>query len=71
MMKSFRSKALGTQRRRAMMTWRGSAPDITVIPTPVGQSLFYLHDRGASLVQLRGIMQEYLAIAGYWWRGWI
>jgi uncharacterized SAM-binding protein YcdF (DUF218 family)/glycosyltransferase involved in cell wall biosynthesis len=57
--------------RRAMLTWRGTAPDISVIPTPVPQSFFYLHERGASLAQVRGIMQEYLAIVAYWWRGWI
>jgi len=57
--------------RRALLTWRGSAPDVIVIPTPVQQSLFYLHERGPSLDQVRGIMQEYLAIAAYWWRGWI
>jgi uncharacterized SAM-binding protein YcdF (DUF218 family)/glycosyltransferase involved in cell wall biosynthesis len=57
--------------RRAMLTWRGSAPDIIVIPAPVPQSLFYLHERGPNLDQVRGIMQEYLAIVAYWWRGWI
>jgi len=57
--------------RRALLTWHGSAPEITVIPTPVQQSLFYLHERGPSLDQVRGIMQEYLAIVAYWWRGWI
>jgi hypothetical protein len=27
--------------------------------------------RGASLEQIRAILHEYLAIAGYWNRGWI
>jgi uncharacterized SAM-binding protein YcdF (DUF218 family)/glycosyltransferase involved in cell wall biosynthesis len=57
--------------RRALLTWRRNAPDITVIPTPVPQSQFYLHERGPNLEQIRGITQEYVAIAVYWWRGWI
>ena len=57
--------------RRALLTWRGSAPDITVVPTPAPQSLFYAHDRGASLTQMRGILQEYAAIVMYWLRGCI
>jgi uncharacterized SAM-binding protein YcdF (DUF218 family) len=57
--------------RRATLTWRGSASDITVVPTPARQSLFYAHQRGASLSQMRGILQEYVAIVVYWFRGWI
>ncbi len=57
--------------RRAMLTWRRSAPEVEVIPAPVPQSLFYLHERGPNLDQLRGIVQEYAGIAAYWWRGWI
>jgi uncharacterized SAM-binding protein YcdF (DUF218 family) len=58
--------------RRAMLTWHGSAPDITVVPTPSRQSLFYVRDHaGASLSQMRGILQEYVAIVVYWLRGWI
>ena len=57
--------------RRALMTWRKSAPDIDVRPEPVSASQFYAHDRGANLQQIRGIAQEYLAIVDYWWKGWI
>ena len=57
--------------RRAMLTWRRVAPDIEVVPSPVAASQFYTHGRGASLEQIRGIVQEYAAIALYWWRGWI
>jgi len=57
--------------RRALLTWRRAAPDVVVIPTPVRQSMFYLHGRGASLEQVRGLLQEYVAIAAYWWKGWI
>jgi len=55
--------------RRAMLTWRQHAPEITVIPSPVPSSQFYAHQRGASLEQIRGILQEYAAIARYWWQG--
>jgi uncharacterized SAM-binding protein YcdF (DUF218 family) len=57
--------------RRAMLTWHRAAPDITVVPTPVKQSQFYLHERGPTLQQIRGLLQEYAAIVVYWWRGWI
>jgi len=57
--------------RRALWTWRKSAPEIEVISTPVPQSQFYSHDRGASLEQIGGILHEYFAVVVYWWRGWI
>ena len=57
--------------RRAVLVWRKQAPDLEVVPTPVPQSQFYDHTRGASLEQVRGILQEYLAIFGYWRRGWL
>jgi uncharacterized SAM-binding protein YcdF (DUF218 family) len=57
--------------KRALLVWRKVAPDVTVIPSPPAQSQFYEHTRGASLEQLRGILQEYLAILGYWRRGWV
>jgi uncharacterized SAM-binding protein YcdF (DUF218 family)/glycosyltransferase involved in cell wall biosynthesis len=57
--------------RRALMVWRKQAPDVAVVPSPVPQSEFYAHTRGASAEQLLGILQEYLAIAGYWKRGWL
>lgn len=57
--------------RRAMMTWRKVAPEITVTATPVPNSQFYTHDRGATVEQLRGLLQEYVAIVVYWWKGWI
>src|SRR5439155_15345336 len=57
--------------RRAMLTWRRAAPEVMVIPEPVQRSQFYLRERGPSLDQIRGIAQEYAAIAAYWWRGWI
>jgi uncharacterized SAM-binding protein YcdF (DUF218 family) len=57
--------------RRAMLTWKKVAPEITVIPTPVPESQFYTHEWGASLEQIRGIVHEYAALVNYWWRGWI
>jgi uncharacterized SAM-binding protein YcdF (DUF218 family) len=57
--------------RRAMLTWRKVAPEMEVVAAPVPFSQFYLHERGPSLVQMRGLLQEYAAIVWYWWRGWI
>jgi uncharacterized SAM-binding protein YcdF (DUF218 family)/glycosyltransferase involved in cell wall biosynthesis len=58
--------------RRAMLTWRKQAPEMQGIASPVPSSQFYLREgRAPSLEQMRGILQEYAAIALYWWRGWI
>jgi uncharacterized SAM-binding protein YcdF (DUF218 family)/glycosyltransferase involved in cell wall biosynthesis len=55
--------------RRALMVWRKV---VTVIPTPAPQSQFYDHSRaGATLEQIRGVVQEYIAILAYWRRGWL
>ncbi|MES1256545.1 MAG: ElyC/SanA/YdcF family protein [Acidobacteriota bacterium] len=55
--------------RRALLTWRKHAPDEDVVPTPVPESQFYAHGRGASFDQLRGLLHEYIAVAAYWWKG--
>ena len=57
--------------RRALGVWRKVAPEIAVAPAPPSRSQFYDHARGASFEQIRGIAQEYLAILGYWRRGWL
>lgn len=57
--------------RRAVLTWRKMAPEVTVIASPVPESQFYLHGRGASLAQLLGIVHEYAGLFYYWWRGWL
>jgi len=57
--------------RRALLVWRKVAPDITVVPSPPERTQFYEHTRGATLEQVRGILQEYVAIAAYWRRGWL
>jgi uncharacterized SAM-binding protein YcdF (DUF218 family) len=55
--------------RRASLTFRKLAPEVTVIHTPVSDSRFYDHTLGASLPQIRGILQEYAGILYYWWGG--
>ena len=57
--------------RRATLTWRKTAPEVTVVPTPPDSSQFYEHGMGASLEQVRGIIWEYAAVVSYWWRGWL
>ncbi len=57
--------------RRANLVWHKVAPDVTVVPSPPPQAQFYDHTVGASLEQVRGILQEYAAILIYWWRGWV
>jgi uncharacterized SAM-binding protein YcdF (DUF218 family) len=57
--------------RRAVLVWRKQAPEVEVVPTPVPQSQFYLHERGASVEQLKGLAQEFAALVWYWWKGWI
>ena len=57
--------------RRALLTWRKVAPEITAIPAPVVTSQFYAHGSGATLEQIGGIAHEYTAILAYKWRGWI
>ena len=57
--------------RRAVMVLRKVAPNVAVVPAPPSQSQFYDHTRGATLEQLRGIAQEYVAIFAYWRRGWV
>ena len=57
--------------RRAVLVWHKRAPEVEVIPTPVEESQFYAHVRGARLEQLRGLLQEYVAIFAYWRRGWL
>jgi uncharacterized SAM-binding protein YcdF (DUF218 family) len=57
--------------RRALLTWKKAAPQIEVVPEPVPRSQFYEHDRGASFAQIRGLLQECVALAYYWWQAWI
>ena len=57
--------------RRATLTWRKQAPDIEAVATPVPQSMYYTHDHGASLEQIRGIFWEYAALLVYRLKGWL
>jgi uncharacterized SAM-binding protein YcdF (DUF218 family) len=57
--------------RRAVLVWKKQDPGVQVVPTPVRQSQFYDHTRGANFEQVRGIIQEYIAIFAYWRRGWL
>jgi len=57
--------------RRALLVWHRVAPDVDVVPTPPIVSQFYEHQRGASLEQVRAVLQEYVAIVAYWRHGWI
>jgi uncharacterized SAM-binding protein YcdF (DUF218 family)/glycosyltransferase involved in cell wall biosynthesis len=56
--------------RRAVLTFRKTAPHIDVVPAPA-RSAFYAHDWGATPQQLRAILHEYLALVYYAWQGWI
>ena len=55
--------------RRALSTWRKVAPEVSVIPAPA-DSQFYVHETGASLEQIRGLLHEYVALLVYKLRGW-
>jgi uncharacterized SAM-binding protein YcdF (DUF218 family) len=57
--------------KRALLVWHRVAPEVTVVPTPPSDSQFFEHQRGASFEQVRAILQEYVAIAAYWRRGWL
>jgi uncharacterized SAM-binding protein YcdF (DUF218 family) len=52
--------------RRALLTWHRQQPSTEVIASPVADSQFYAHGRGASVQQIGGLAFEYAAIAWYW-----
>jgi len=57
--------------RRATLTSRRLAPEIDVVSIPATESQYYAHGLGASLEQIRGIAQEYVALTYYWAKDWI
>ena len=58
--------------RRALLVWRKVAPDVPVDPDAAAAEPVLRSSRsGATLEQVRGIAQEYLAILAYWRRGWV
>lgn len=48
---------------------RKVAPEISVTLTPVPERRFYHNTTGASLSQVPAILQEFLGIIYYWWKG--
>ena len=57
--------------RRCRLVFARSAPQLHVLFPVAPVSGYYAHRWGMRPRQLRGILQEYLGIAYYWWRGWI
>ena len=57
--------------RRALLVWRKQAQEIDVVPTPPPATQFYAHADGTTLTQVRGLLQEYVALAWYWWKGYL
>jgi uncharacterized SAM-binding protein YcdF (DUF218 family) len=57
--------------KRLKMMCDKNLKDMRIYYIPVEMSSFYNHDRGASLSQIRGILQEYLAIFYYKLKGYI
>ena len=61
--------------RRALLVFNKVAREIKVISEPVPNSLFYAHsDKGwkkIDLMQIKGIMHEYVSILYYWYKGWL
>lgn len=65
--------------RRASLVIGKNAPEIKVIYASKLTSAFYSHDinsggmprKQINLQQIRGLINEYLAIAYYWWKGYI
>ena len=57
--------------RRAMLVWHKQAPEVVVVAMPAPHSQFYDHTHGITIEQVRGLVQEYLAIFAYWRRGWL
>jgi len=55
--------------RRAMLCFESLYPELTVIPTPIDISHFYIHGLGAAPAQYKAIMHEYLGILYYIVRG--
>ena len=57
--------------RRAGLTFRHNAPDLSVLNAPVPLSAYYTRDNPVSLRQIRGVLHELISILFYWMRGWI
>ncbi len=57
--------------RRADLTFRRNAPEITVFHAPVPQSGYYSRGEPVTFRKIRGVLHEYLGLFSYWLRGWI
>ena len=57
--------------RRADLTFRHNAPELTVLHAPVPESGYYSRREVLTLRQIRGVLHEYLGLFSYWVRDWI
>jgi uncharacterized SAM-binding protein YcdF (DUF218 family) len=64
--------------KRALKTWEATNPSIQALPTPPSQSDFYGYQdgtaawsHGASLMQARAVLDEWIKIVYYKLKGWI
>lgn len=57
--------------RRADLTFRRNAPELTVLQAPVPQSGYYARSEPVTLRQIRGVLHEFLGLLFYWIKGWI
>lgn len=57
--------------RRADLTFRHNASELTVVHTPAPESGYYAQNGRITLKQLRGILHEVMGILYYRLRGWI
>ena len=65
---------------RTSLVFKGNAPNVKVIYTPIPSSKFYNYNssikkiqwiKKLTLDQIRGFLHEYLGIIYYWWKGYI
>jgi len=57
--------------RRAGLTFRHNAPELTVLQAPVSESNYYERNNTVTLRQIWGILRELAGLLFYWIRGWI
>ncbi len=57
--------------RRADLTFSRNVPELTIVHTPVRESIYYARGRWVNPRQIRGIFHEVAALAYYWVKGWI
>ncbi len=57
--------------RRADLTFRRNAPELTVFQAPVSESGYYARSEPVTLRKIRGVLHEFLGLFYYWIRDWI